>query len=111
MEAVQIQLPPLLVQRVKQEMPPDAVLSQVIIEAVQMWLERRRQQRQKNDQVLQALRQKGIVMTADEQRAMAESIMSTLSVKETPDRDQVRSSLSKFAVPLSAEIIAMRGER
>ena len=41
MEVLQEELPPELVQRLRQETAADDVLSQVIAEAVQMWLERR----------------------------------------------------------------------
>jgi hypothetical protein len=37
--------------------------------------------------------------------------MSKLALKETPTLAQVEAALSKLKVPLSEEIIAMRGER
>lgn len=111
METVQIQLPPALVQRIRQEISSDEALSQVVAEAIQMWLERRPEEKVKREKVLQTLRQAGVVMVSERQRALAEAMMATLPLEEPPTRAQVKASLAKLKVPLSAEILAMRGER
>jgi len=111
METVQIQLPPPLAQRIRQEISSDETLSQVVAEAIQMWLERRQEEKVDKEKVLQTLRQTGVVITSERQRALAEAMMATLPVKKAPTRTQVEASLAKLRVPLSAEIIAMRGKR
>ena len=58
-------------------------------------------------ELLQILRQAGLVMESERQRASADALMATLSLKDLPTRDQVRAALSKLRVPLSEEIIAM----
>ena len=111
METVQIQLPSALVQRIQQEISSDEALSQVVVEAIQIWLERRWREKVKKGEVLQTLRQAGVVMVSERQRASAEAMMVLFPLEETPTRVQVEASLAKLKVPLSEEIIAMRGER
>ena len=111
METVQIQLPLALVQQIQQEIPSDKALSQVIAEAIQMWLERRREGEGERGDALRTLRQAGVVMNSERQRALAKAMMASLPLEEAPTRAQVEASLAKLKVPLSEEIIAMRGER
>lgn len=63
------------------------------------------------EKIVQTLRQAGMIMASEEQRASAEAMMAALCVEETPSRNEVEASLARLKVPLSAEIIAMRGER
>lgn len=111
METIQIQLPPTLVQKVRQEVSLDETLSQVTVEAIQMWLEKRWANKVKKDKGLQTLRQAGMVMDSERQRAWAETLMATLSLEGVPPRAQVEASLAGLEIPLSEEIIAMREER
>jgi len=111
METIQIQLPLALVQQIQQEMPSDEALSQVIADAIQMWLERRSEGKGEKRDALRTLRRAGLVMDSERQRALAEAMMAPLPLKEAPTRAQVEASLAKLKVPLSEEIIAMRGER
>ncbi len=70
-------------------------------------------------EVLQTLMETGLIMPPDGQRAFAESLMKELDMPVIPLSDeqhaqlerQVKSALSKLRVPLSEEIITMRGER
>lgn len=111
METVQIQLPHSLVQQMQQEVASDEALSQVVAEAIRMWLERRREREKgRKGKILQTLRQAGVVMDSGNQRALAEAIMSTLPLKKGVTRAQVEASLARLKVPLSEEIIAMRGD-
>jgi hypothetical protein len=59
----------------------------------------------------QVLMEAGLIMTSESQRTLAETMMAKLHVKGIPTRARVRASLAKLKTPLSAEIIAMRGER
>ena len=111
METVQVQLPPKLVQRLRQELPADAALSQIVVEAVQMWLENRRIEKAQKAQGLHILRQAGLAMDGARQRALADAIMPPLRAEEVPSREQVEAALARLKVPLSEEIMAMRGER
>jgi len=111
METVQIQLPSTLVQRIQQEVSSDEALSQVVAEVIQMWLERQWEEKAGKGKVLQTLRQAGAVMSPKRQRALAEAMMATLPMAKAPTRVQVEASLTGLRVPLSEEIIAMRGER
>jgi hypothetical protein len=110
-EAVQVHLPPELLQRVRQEVPSEEALDQVLAEAVQLWLEKRRAEKQQQAQGVQLLRQAGLAMEAHRQRALAEALLSPLRPEKPPSRDQVEAALARLKVPLSEEIIAMRGER
>ncbi len=111
METVQVQLPPELVQRLRKELPADAALSQIVVEAVQMWLEKRRTEKAQKAQGLHILRQAGLAMDGARQRALVDAIMPTLRAEEAPSREQVEAALARLKVPLSEEIMAMRGER
>ncbi|MBC8448860.1 MAG: hypothetical protein H8D78_14015 [Chloroflexi bacterium] len=111
METIQIQLPPTLVRQMRQELSADEVPSWVIAEAIQLWLGRQQKVKAEKTKTLRILRQAGVVMTSERQRASAEAMMDTLSLKEVPPRAQVEAVLARLRVPLSTEIIAMRGER
>ena len=50
-------------------------------------------------------------MASERQRNLAEIMMVALPMEEVPTRAQVEDSLATLKVPLSEEIIAMRGER
>jgi hypothetical protein len=82
METIQIQLPLALVQQIQREIPSNEALSQVIAEAVQMWLERRREGKSEREDALQILRQAGVVMGSERQRALAEAMMAPLPLAE-----------------------------
>ena len=111
MEVLQVELPRELVQRLRQEMAADDVLSQVIAEAVQLWLERRHAEKVQTERGLHVLRQAGLVMDGARQRALADAMMPTRRSEGKPSREQVEEALSRLKVPLSEEILAMRGER
>lgn len=111
METIEIQLPPTLMQRIRQEVSSDEALSQVVSEAIQRWLERGREEKTEKEKGLQTLRQAGVVMDSARQRAWTEATMATLPMEKPPTRAQVEASLARLSVPLSAEIIAMRGKR
>jgi hypothetical protein len=110
MESVQLELPPDLLQQVRQEIPSEAALSQVVTEAIHMWLEKRLSERSKQERALQKLRDSGLVMTLEKQRAMADSMMSPLHLGGKPGREELEAVLARLKVPLSEEIISMRGE-
>ena len=110
MESVQLQLPSDLLQQVRQEIPSEATLSQVVAEAIHMWLEKRLSERSRQAHVLQTLRHSGLVMTLEKQRALADAIMSPLHLGGMPGREDLEAVLARLKVPLSEEIIIMRGE-
>ncbi len=110
MEAVQVQLPPELVQRLRQEVASEEALSQVVAEAVQMWLERRHAEKVQKDVGLRLLRDAGLAMDGARQRALADAILPPLRAEAIPSREQVETALSRLKVPLSEEIVTMRGE-
>ena len=111
MEAVQVQLPPELMQRLRQEIASEETLSQVLAEAVHMWLEKRRTEKVQKDQSLAMLRDAGLVMDGVRQRELADALIPPLRAEDMPSREQVEAILSRLKVPLSEEVIAMRGER
>lgn len=111
METIQIQLPTPLAQLIRREFPSSDTLSEIFTEAIRQWLERR-DERSEKEKALESLRTAGLVMPANEQRAFAEALLRTLPRRTgTTDLARVRASLSKLKVPLSEEILAMRGER
>jgi Arc/MetJ-type ribon-helix-helix transcriptional regulator len=111
MEAVQVQLPSELVERLRQEVSSDEALSQIVAEAVQMWLEQRHTEKVRKEQGLRMLRQAGLAMDGARQRALADAILPPLRAEDVPNREQVEAALARLKVPLSEEIMAMRGER
>ena len=110
MEMLQVELPPELVQRLRQEIASDNVLNQVIAEAVQMWLEKRYAEKVQTERGLHVLRQAGLVMDGTRQQALAEAMRLARRPEDEPSREQVEVALSRLQVPLSEEILAMRGE-
>ncbi len=111
-ETIHIQLPPALLQQVRQKAESgETTTGQIFTEALQIWLERDKKRRNKENNALNMLRKSGIVMSHDQQHRMAENIRKNLKISERSDSEQVRAVLSKLRTPLSEEIIAMRGER
>ena len=111
METIQIQLPTPLAQLIQREFPSSETLSQIFTEALRQWLDRRGEKSEK-EKAQDALRAAGLIMPANEQRAFAETLLNTLPQRTgTADLARVRASLAKLKVPLSEEILAMRGER
>ena len=60
MEVVRGQLPSELVQRLRREVASEEALSQVVAEAIQMWLEQRRTAKTQPEQGLALLRRAGL---------------------------------------------------
>ncbi len=110
MESVQVELPSDLLQQVRRQIPSDAALSQVVAEAMYMWLEKRLSERTRKERVWHTLRESGLVMTLEKQQALADAMMSPLHLGETPNREALETVLARLKVPLSEEIIVMRGE-
>jgi Arc/MetJ-type ribon-helix-helix transcriptional regulator len=111
MKAVQVPLPPELVQRLRQAGASDESLSQVVVEAVQLWLETRQTAKTQQEQGLALLRRAGLAMESPQQRALADALLSPLQAENLPGRAPVEAALSQLKVPLSEEIMVMRGER
>jgi len=111
METFQIQLPLPLAQQIRQLAYPDDELNKVVAQAIQQWLVDRKKDHTERKRALKALRDAGLVMSSERQRALAKAMIAKLPPRDTPTRAQVEASLSKLKVPLSEEIIAMRGER
>lgn len=111
METVQVPLPPELVQRLQRELSAGLALSDVVAEALQLWLEKRQVEKRQQARGLEALRRAGLAMEGTRQRALAEAMLPALRPEDRPDRDQVEAALSRLTVPLSDDLIAMRGER
>lgn len=74
-------------------------------------MEKLQEEKAEKEKVLQTLRQAGVIMASERQRAFAEAIISTLPLEKSPTRAQVEASLTKLRVPLSIEILNMRGDR
>jgi hypothetical protein len=112
MEMVQVQLPVKLVRRVEQTIPPGQALEQVLAEAIETWLDSQQpaQAAAEAAQALLFLREAGLVMSAERQQAFAQAIRATLEPTENPIREEVEAALIHLTPPLSAEIIALRGE-
>ena len=109
MESVQLELPSDLLQQVRQEIPSEAALSQVVTEAIHLWLEKRLSERSKQVRALQKLRDSGLVMTLEKQRTLADAMMSPLHLGGKPGREDLEAILARLKVPLSEEIIVLRG--
>lgn len=111
MDTIKVQLPSKLFRRVQKEIPSNETLNRIVTDAINIWLDRRMVDRKDNSDILEFLRRAGVVMTSKRQRAFTKATIATLPVKDAPDRAHVTISLAKLKVPLSEEIIAMRGER
>jgi hypothetical protein len=110
MQSVQVELPSDLLRQVRQEIPSDAALNQVVAEAIQMWLEKRLAEKSKNKRVLDSLRKSRLVMTLAKQQALADAMMRPLHLGEMPNREELESVLGRLKISLSEEIIVMRGQ-
>jgi hypothetical protein len=76
-----------------------------------MWLEKRRTEKVQKARGLGILRQAGLAMEGGRQRALADAMMPPLHTEQVPSREQVEAALARLKVPLSEDIMAMRGER
>ncbi len=111
METVQVQLPLPLAQKIRQIAYSSEALNRVVAEAIQQWLANRQESHAEREKVLKALRDAGLIMASERQRTLARAMITALPDRVIPARDQVEAALAKLRVPLSEEIIAMRGER
>jgi len=111
METVQVQLPMPLAQRVRQASRSGEALNRVVAEALEQWLDHEHEEKADREQILKTLREAGLIMSSERQRAFAETMLNALPFRPAPNRERVEAALAKFQVPLSEEIIAMRGER
>jgi len=111
METVQIQLPLPLAQRIRQKARSADALNRVVAEAIQQWLDNGREEKIDREKVLKTLRDAGLSMSSERQRAFARAMITALPARATPTRIEVEAALANFKVPLSEEIITMRGER
>jgi hypothetical protein len=110
MESVQLELPSDLLQKVRQEIPSETALSQVVTEAIHLWLEKRLVERSTQERTRQKLRDSGLVMTLEKQRALVDTMMNPLHLGGKLGREELEAILARLKVPLSEEIIRMRGE-
>lgn len=111
METFQVELPLSLAQRIRHVARSHDALNRVMVEALQNWLAHEDEGKADRETVLKALRAAGLVMSSERQRAFAESMITMLPPRVPPSRTEVEAALAKLKVPLSEEIIAMRGER
>ena len=114
MNTVTVRLPEALAASLSREaLPPD----EVIIKALEEWLEQREQERVKEakklerERVLEAIRSTGLWCSHEDQRAFVERLMSTLGLEavELPSHEELRQELEGVP-PLSELIIAERDE-
>jgi hypothetical protein len=111
MASTQIDLPSTLVQKIQEKLTAPKSLNQVVAEAIEQWLEREGRAETEKDKALRVLGQAGLVMSPEAQRAMAETLLARLPPHPKPTLAEVEAALAKVRVPLSEEILAMRGER
>jgi len=111
METVQVQLPLPLAQRIRQIAQSHDALNRVVAEAVQQWLDYGREEKVDREKVLKTLRDAGLIMSSERQRTFAQAMINALPPRVAPTRAQVEAALAELKVPLSEEIITMRGER
>jgi sugar-specific transcriptional regulator TrmB len=112
MSTVTVQLPETLAESLRREaLPPD----KAIIEALEEWLEKRRQEQaeeaEKLERVLEAMRSTGLWHSQEDQRTFIERLISTLGLEavELPSHEELRQELAGVP-PLSELIIAERDE-
>lgn len=111
METVQVQLPLPLAQRIRQIAQSQEALSRVVAEAIQQWLGNGREEQVEREKILKTLRHAGLIMSSERQRTFAQAMIDALPPRVAPNRAEVEAALAELKVPLSEEIIAMRGER
>jgi hypothetical protein len=114
MSTITIQLPETLAESLRREtLPPD----KAIIEALEEWLEKRRQEQAdgakklERKRVLEAIRSTGLWRSQEDQRTFVERLMNTLGLEavELPSHEELRQELEGVP-PLSELIIAERDE-
>lgn len=111
MATIQIELTSSLAQKIQEKAAAPEALNKVVTEAIEQWLERQEEELSEKDRTMQVLLDAGLVMSPEAQRAMAEALMVGLPKPTEADRSRVEAALSKLKVPLSEEILLMRGER
>lgn len=111
METVQVQLPLLLAQQIRAIAFSNEALNRVFAEAIQQWLANQREKQADRKVIIKTLRDAGVIMSSERQRTFAQAMIAALPPRPTPSRAQVEAGLAGLKVPLSEEIIAMRGER
>jgi hypothetical protein len=114
MSTITVQLPETLTESLRrQTLPPD----EAIIEALEEWLEKRRQEQAEEanklerKRVLEAIRSTGLWHSQEDQQAFVESLIRTLGLEaiELPSHEELRQELAGVP-PLSELIIAERDE-
>ncbi|GEM_PF-1530958 len=110
METIQVQLPLPLAQKIRQIAYSNEALNKVVAEAIQQWLANRQEKQVERGKILKTLRDAGLIMSSERQRTFAQAMIAALPPRPTPKRAQVEGALAKLKVPLSEEIIAMRGK-
>lgn len=112
MYRVTIRLPDTLAKQISEQGLTGKSLDRFVSDALQIKLRERGKQRREKQKALKVLRKAGLVLSAPAQREFAQAVLARLPAHKEPiTREQVEKSLAKLQSPLSAEILAMRGER
>jgi len=107
-----IHLPNTLAKQIREQGLSGKSLDKFVADALQIKVREQFKQPKEKQKTLKVLRKAGLVLSASEQGEFADAVLAGLpSLKERVTRSQVEESLSKLQTPLSAEILAMRGER
>jgi len=108
-EAFQIQIPSDLFQKIKNQISYyEELLSKIVIEQLSFLINIKEPKKKEQD-MLTLFKDNNLVISSVRQKNMAKNIISSLNVSEIPERSKVRSLFSKFKVPLSEEVLRMRG--
>jgi hypothetical protein len=107
-----IHLPNVLAKQIREQGLVGKSLDRFVVAAIQMRMREHGKQRREKQKALKVLRKAGLALSAVEQREFADAVLARLSARKEPvTRSQVEKSLAQLRSPLSAEILAMRGER
>jgi hypothetical protein len=112
MYRVTVHLPNALAKQIREQGLAGKSLDKFIADALQIKMRERGKPRGEKQKALKVLRKAGLALSAAEQREFADAVLARLPARKEPvARSQVEKSLAKLQSPLSAEILAMRGER
>ncbi len=107
-----IRLPNALAKQIREQGLAGQSLDRFVADALQIKMRERVKQHKAKQKALKVLRQAGLVLPSSAQRDFADAVLMRLPTRKEPvTRSQVEKSLDKLQSPLSAEILAMRGER
>ncbi len=112
MHAITIHLPNAIAEELRAQGLSGKKLETFVTATLRQEVLERRKRNKSKQKALRILREAGVVLSSSEQQKFAEAALARLPKQPKPvSRGRVEEALSHFDIPLSQEIINLRGER